>query len=296
MPQDTVVSEPRYLVIGGAGLVGSHVLRALRGRDAHATHHRSPVPGGTALDLTDRVAVGRHVRETHPDVVVLAAAEPYVERCEREPEATRLLNVEGTRAVAAAATEVGATLVVFSSEYVFDGTRDAYTEDDTPAPLNEYGKQKADVEAIARVAGPHLVCRTSGVFGSQPSRKNFVLQLVDTLRAGRTFTVPSDQLITPSDAASLGRSVVELLDRGLRGTYNVIGPERLLREEFARRVAQAFSLDVGLLRAVLTSELGLAAPRPLRAGLRDDKLRTALGHGLTPIDDALRELALEALG
>jgi dTDP-4-dehydrorhamnose reductase len=294
LPQDTAVAGARFLVIGGAGLVGSHVLRALRGRTVTGTYHHAAYPGGVPLDVTDAKAVRERVHAARPDVVVLAAAAPYVERCEREPEATRAVNVEGTRAVAEAAAELSATLVVFSSEYVFDGARGEYSEDDPVAPLNEYGRQKAEIEEIARRSGRHLVCRTSGVFGAEAARKNFVFQLVDALRAGRPFIVPADQLITPTEAASLAGAVVELVDRGLSGTFHVAGPERLPRPEFAARVARAFGLDAGLLRSVPTSDLGLAARRPLRAGLRDDRLRAALGHGLTPVDDALRELAREA--
>lgn len=287
------MSEPRYLVIGGAGLVGSHVLRALRGREVLATYNRSPFSHGVRLDLTDPAAVERQLDTTRPDVVILAAADPYVERCEAEPEATRLINVEGPRSVAAAAARIGATVVVFSSEYVFDGTRGAYSEDDPTAPLNEYGRQKVALEGIARLAGEHLICRTSGVFGDDARRKNFVLQLVDALRAGQTFAVPSDQIITPTDAGSLARAVVELVERGFRGTFHVVGPERLARPDFARRVAAAFGLDPAPLRPTPTAELGLKAQRPPRAGLRDDKLWAALGHGLVPVDEALHELAME---
>lgn len=288
------MSGPRYLVIGGAGLVGSHVLRALRGREVLATYNRSTLSHGVRLDITDPAAVERQLDTTRPDVVILAAAEPHVERCETELEATRLLNVEGPRSVAAAAARIGATVVVFSSEYVFDGTRGAYSEDDPAAPLNEYGKQKVELEEIARLASEYLICRTSGVFGGEPNRKNFVLQLVDALGAGRPFTVPSDQVITPTDAVSLACAVVELVERGYRGTFHVVGPERLTRPAFARRVATAFGLDPAGLRSVPTADLDLKARRPLRAGLRDDKLREALGHGLTPVDEALRELAMEA--
>ena len=283
-----------YLLIGAAGLVGAHLRRALSGREIVATFHRSAVEGGIALDVTDRDAVRRLVTETRPGAILLAAADPYVERCEREPAATRRVNVDGTRHVAEAAAEAGSTLVVFSSEYVFDGARDAYVEDDATGPLNEYGRQKVELEQIAASTDRHLICRTSGVFGSEETRKNFVFQAVDALREGRTFAVPSDQVITPSDATSLARSVVELLDRASRGTFHVAGPERLPRVEFAQRVARAFGLDSDLLRPVPTAELGLSARRPLRAGLVDDKLRRALGHGLTPVDDALRDLARKA--
>ena len=285
------MSASRYLVIGGAGLVGSHIRRALSGREVALTYHQTAVAGGTPLDITDAAAVQHGVRATHPDVVILAAAEPYVERCEREPEATRRVNVEGTRNVASAAAEVGATLVVFSSEYVFDGKRGDYGEDDATRPLNEYGRHKVELEAIARGSSDHVICRTSGVFGDEPARKNFVLQLVDALRAGRPFTVPSDQVITPTDVSSLAAAVVELIEGGHSGTFHICGPERMLRPAFAQRVVDAFGLDPAALRTVPTSELGLAAPRPLRAGLRDDKLRSVLGHGLRRVEEALSELA-----
>lgn len=283
-----------YLLIGAAGLVGTHLRAALGGRDVRATYHHSVVPDAVALDITDFDAVRRVVNAGRPETILLAAADPYVERCEQEPAATRKVNVDGTRHVAEAAAEAGATLVVFSSEYVFDGTRDTYAEEDATGPLNEYGRQKVELEQIAAASGPHLICRTSGVFGTEEPRKNFVLQVVDALRDGREFTVPSDQVITPSDAISLASSVVELLDREARGIFHVAGPERLPRMDFARRVARAFALDAALLRPVPTDDLGLAARRPLRAGLSDDKLRRVLGHGLTPVDDALHELARKA--
>lgn len=283
-----------YLLIGAAGLVGAHLRLALRGRDIVATYHRLPVPGGVVLDVTDRDAVRRLVTASRPRTILLAAAETHVERCEREPAATRKVNVDGTRHVAEAAAEIGASLVVFSSEYVFDGTRGVYTEDDAPAPLNEYGRQKVEIESIAQSSGQHLICRTSGVFGLDPSRKNFVLQLIGELAAGREFTVPSDQLITPSYGLSVARAVVELVDGGRSGTFHVAGPDVMDRTAFAQHITRVFGLDTSLLRARPTEQLGLAAARPLRAGLSDVTLRAVLGHALTPVDVALREMAGEA--
>ena len=99
--------------------------------------------------------------------------------------------------------------------------------------------------------------------------------------------VPSDQLITPTPAADLAGVIVELVDRSARGTFHAAGPEILPRPEFARRAAQTFGLDAGLLDLRTTAELGLAAPRPLRAGLVTDKLHALLGHRLSPSRGAL---------
>ena len=275
----------RWLLLGATGLVGTHLRAALRDRDVVMTSHRAQLPGSVALDLTDRAKTTRAIREARPDVIVVAAANAFVEECEREPVATRVINVDAVRHVAEASPD--ALLVVFSSEYVFDGSAGSYSEDDPVMPINEYGRQKVAVEAIARDRADHLVCRVSGVYGWSAARTSFVCQLVDRLRAGQRMRVPSDQLITPTPAPDLAGAIVELVDHGARGIFHAAGPEILARPEFARRAAEAFALDPALLEMRPTAELGLAAPRPLRAGLRTDRLRALLGHGLSPSRDAL---------
>lgn len=280
----------RVLIIGGAGLIGSHVRRAFDREEVIATYHRTPVPSGVHLDVTHGGAIRELVRQLQPDVVVLAAAEAYVERCEREPEPTRRVNVEAAEAVAAAARDASATLVVFSSEYVFDGAAGPYGEEDLVAPINEYGRQKVALEAIARMCPDHLVCRTSGVFGWEPAGKNFVCQLIARLRAGLPLDVPPDQLITPTYAPDLADAVVALVRRGFRGTYHVVGPAITPRGDFARLVAARFDLPAALIHEKPTRELGLVAPRPQRAGLRDDRLLAHLGRQLRAPELALADM------
>jgi len=275
-----VAPDARWLLLGATGLVGTHLRAALAGRDVVMTSHRAPLAGSVQLALEDGAAIARVVGEARPDVVVVAAANAFVEACEREPAASRVLNVDAVRRVAEAAP--GALLVVFSSEYVFDGTAGPYAEDDPVAPINEYGRQKVALEQLARERAAHLVCRVSGVYGWSATRTSFVAQLVDRLRQGRRFRVPADQVITPTPAPDLASVVTELVDRGARGTFHASGPEILDRPDFARRAARAFDLDDTMLDFVPTAELGLAAPRPLRAGLRTEKLTALLGHGLSP--------------
>lgn len=284
--------DDRVLLIGGAGLVGRHVRAALGDRDVVTTYHREPVAGGVPLDITDPAAVRARIAATKPAAIILAAADPYVERCEREPEATRRINVAAPEVVRLAAPD--ATLVVFSSEYVFDGRAGPYREDDPTAPLNVYGAQKVALEELARSRPRHLVLRVSGVFGEQSGRTNFVWQVVDRLRAGGTFDVPEDQVITATDAVSLGRAVVELLDRGVQGTFHAAGPRILGRLAFARLVARAFDLPEDRLIPRRGADLGLRATRPASAGLLDAKLRHTLGHGLRTPEEALADLARRA--
>jgi dTDP-4-dehydrorhamnose reductase len=277
----------RWLLLGAGGLVGGHLRAALAGRDVVATSHRTAVPGTVSLDLTDEGAVTRVLDDVRPDVIVVAAADAFVEGCERDPVATRAINVTAVERLSDLAP--GTTLVVFSSEYVFDGRAGPYGEDDPTAPINEYGRQKVELEKLARRTD-HLICRVSGVYGWSAARTSFVAQLVDRLRGGRHFAVPADQVITPTPAPDLARAVVALVERGARGTFHCAGPEVLARPEFARRAALAFDLDPSLIDAVPTASLGLRAARPTSAGLKTEKLRSVLGRSLPVSADALADM------
>lgn len=263
---------------------------AFAGPDLVVTHHSRPIPGGLYLDVTDAPGTAALISEVRPQVVILAAAEAYVERCEREPEATRAINADAARTIADVAGAQDALLVVFSSEYVFDGTKGRYREDEEVHPINEYGRQKAELEAIVRTLPRHLICRTSGVFGWEQGRRNFVCRLIDSLRMGREFAVPSDQLITPTYAADLARALTALVARGTTGTLNLVGPSILPRTSLAAKVCDVFGLPAELIVPRATADLGLAAARPSRAGLADDELRRILGAPLQQPSSALREM------
>jgi len=279
------------LLIGAGGLVGHHLLAALGDTRTVATYRRDPVGTGVRLDITDHESVRRAIRDARPDVIILAAAEAYVERCEREPAATRRVNVDAARVIADESQRGGSLLVVFSSEYVFDGTAGQYSEQDERRPLNEYGRQKVELEDVALATGRGLVCRTSGVFGVDPARRNFVCQLVDSLRAGRRFDVASDQLITPTYAPALAAAVVRLAEQKRTGILHVAGPRMFNRRDFAELVAAEYGLPSQLLRFRPTDQRGLSAPRPLRCGLQTDTVRELLGEGLTDPAEAARRMA-----
>jgi dTDP-4-dehydrorhamnose reductase len=212
-----------------------------------------------------------------PDVILCSAAEPNVELCEIDPAGTRLINVVGLQTLIEVAAEIGAGFVYFSSEYVFDGINGPYSENDMRNPLNEYGRQKAECEQmIAAQLDRYMIGRVSGVYGWEKRRKNFVVRLIDSLESGHPVKVPYDQIITPTYAPNLARSVRHLVENGNWGLLHLSGSRPLLRTEFANLVATVFDLDVSLLVPTATSELNLHAARPHSAGLAADKAQTLL--------------------
>lgn len=281
----------KILVVGGTGLVGNALVRAWlrRGRPvAGATFHRQESAFFHRLDMRDPAAVRKVLAEVSPTLVAVPAANPYVDYCEAHPEETRALNVEGTLNVAGAAKEIGARVVFFSSDYVFDGKKGSYKEEDAPNPLNEYGRQKAQTEAAILALDPrNLVVRTSGAYGWQSEPKNFVLQVRARLRAREPLTVTGVRY-NPTNSDNLADVVVRLCEAGKSGIYHVVGGERIVRREFARLVARALGEDEGLIRA--GEPPPGAAPRPAESSLDTSKVRREAGVELWGAKKGLEEM------
>lgn len=279
----------RILVVGGTGLVGNALVRAWLGRGAHvvgATYHCHPSPFFRALDMQDARGVDALVDEVRPSLVAVPAANPYVDYCELHPEETRRVNVDGTLNVARAAKRHGARVVFFSSDYVFDGRKGHYKEEEPVSPINEYGRQKAEVEeAVLALDSRNLVVRTSGAYGWQHEPKNFVLQVRKHLTGGQAMHV-STLLYNPTYSDNLAEATAELAARGARGLFHVVGTDRIVRVEFARLAAEAFGLDPDLVEAS-TDELARPARRPLESSLDTGKVR-ALGIELLGAERGLR--------
>jgi dTDP-4-dehydrorhamnose reductase len=271
-------------ITGCEGLVGAACVRGLSRR-----RHRVVALSHSTLDIEDRDAVDVLMKAQPVHALVCAAARPHVEGCERDPVGTRRVNVDATVALARTAEQLGAAFVAFSSEYVFDGTADRpYVEDDPRNPINEYGRQKRDLEdALGTLTGA-LVVRTSGVYGVESQRKNFVCQLIDRAGAGERVCVPDDQLITPTYADSLGDLVAQAIESGIRGVLHLTGPQPMSRAAFAHLVTRVFDLAGDALVPCPTASLQLLARRPPRAALSADK---ALGLGLLPLISAEEGLA-----
>lgn len=289
------------LVIGASGQVGYHLLRAASwsGVEAVGTYSSSPVEGLAHLDIRRPAEVRALVERIEPAAIFLAAAMTHVDRCESEPELTREVNVAGPAHVARAAAGVGARLVFFSSDYVFNGRDGPYSEEILPSPISEYGRQKAEAEAIVAEELPdsHVIVRTTGVYGWEPQGKNFVIRVIRTLEEGEGIAVPADQVATPTYAPNLADASLVLGAGDFCGVYNVAGPDLLTRADFAAVVAKVFGLAAQRIEAVETSTLGQTAPRPLNGGLRTEKVVGATRIQMTPpVEGLTRMKASERVG
>jgi dTDP-4-dehydrorhamnose reductase len=283
------------LIAGASGQIGHHLALAAerRGLTWSGTYNEHFLPGLHALDLRDAAAVARIVRLTAPTYVLVPAAASSADRVEREESASYGVNVLGIGNLVDAANEVDATIVYFSSDYIFDGADGPYGELAPACPISRYGMQKLIAEhLILQRAEKAMIVRTTIVYGWEPQGKNFIYRLLAALRTGEEIAVPADQIGTPTYAPVLADAVYDLLATDIHGVINIAGRQLAKRDEFARAAARAFGEDPDLIKPVLTSELGQAAPRPLRAGLCADVAEELLGRELPGYEEGLRRMQL----
>jgi dTDP-4-dehydrorhamnose reductase len=307
----------RVLVTGGAGFVGSNAVAVAtaRGDDVVAIVRATPPLPDPAcrympVDLLDTAATRSAVEDARPDVIVHTAILNDFLGIYADRRAAWESYVGATRTLADAANDRNATLLTVSTDWVFDGTQSGADESTPPNPINYYGVLKAASELVTleRARAP-IVARIAGVMGNHragretpraqdPGFGYFVSAVVDTLSTGQPFAVwesgSINMVATPSLASLSAAWMLELAERGLRGTFHCCGGEATTRMELARRAARAFELDEGLLRTGPPDPAALPpAQIPYDTSLDARRTARALGHGLPSVTELLREFRIE---
>jgi dTDP-4-dehydrorhamnose reductase len=275
--RDSPAGRP-ILITGASGTLGSAVARlcAARGLAYRAlTRHE--------LDVTDRRAVERAVRESGAWAVVNAAGYVRVDDAERDAAACHRLNALAAETLAQGCAAAGIPLVAFSSDLVFDGEKDApYVESDPVSPLGAYGRSKAECEARVLAAHPAaLVVRTAAFFGPW-DEWNFITRTLASLALGVPVDAADDLVVSPTYVPDLVHATLDLLIDGERGVWHLATAGVTSWAELARAAAQGADLDETLVRGRPHTELGLVARRPRAVPLASER-----GHVMPPLESAL---------
>lgn len=287
----------RLLLTGGSGFLGGHLaLQAAQdGWQVLALGHNTlPLSGprieAMCCDLTRPGALTEAVAAWRPDVVVNLAAQSNANKCEQDPEKSRLLNVELPREAASACAARGLKLVHASTDLVFSGTMAPYAEDAPPEPLSEYGRQKAAAEAVVlegcQAQGTSVcICRLALLYGSpvQTPDTGFFSTMVRELMQnnGAGLTLFSDEYRTPLFVKDAAKGVLLAVEKG-SGLLHLGGDERVSRLEFGKRLAAALGKSGEDIQAVPLAAVKMAASRPADVSLCIDKAQ-ALGFAPMPL-------------
>lgn len=294
----------RVAVTGANGLLGGEAVDLLAGRHEVLAlgRGRPRLPAGAYRwvdsDLGDGRSVAEALLEFRAEAVLHAGAFTDVDGCERDPEQAWRVNVGGTEQVARACRSLGARLVAISTDYVFDGAAGPYGEDDLPDPRGAYARTKrVGEEAALLLVRDAAVARVAVVYSGRPGAKpTFATQIVERLSRGEEVRAFLDQFVSPTLARNAAEMTVELLlETDYRGVLHTSGATVVDRVAFAHAVAARFGLR-GRVVPVRTADVKLAAPRPLRAGLRVDRAAKLLRSQPLTLEAQLERFHQEWLG
>jgi dTDP-4-dehydrorhamnose reductase len=289
----------KILITGSNGLLGQKIVKQLtkRGIDFLATskgENRNPDCDETkyaSMDIcseSDILSVFNSYLPTH---IIHTAAITNVDACELNPKDCVEVNVEATRKLFNTAKSIRAHFQLLSTDFIFDGEKGNYKEEDQPNPLSEYAKSKVDAEKIVLTDGysNFSIVRTIIVYGvgNNLSRTNIVCWAKDALSKGDPMNIIDDQFRAPTWADDLAWACIRICELEKVGIYHISGPETMSIFEIVQRVALHFGLSTTTLNRTDSSTLNQPAKRPPKTGFDLSKARLDLGYNPKSLEQTL---------
>ncbi len=296
--------EMKILLTGKNGQVGFELQRSL-----------APLGKVHAVDvaecnLADESAIRQLVQTIRPDVIVNPAAYTAVDKAESEAELARAINASAPSVFGEEATKLGALMVHYSTDYVFDGTKQGgYTEDDLTNPQSVYGRTKYDGEqALQNSGAKHLIFRTSWVVGAHGG--NFAKTMLRLAADRDSLSVVADQYGAPTSAALLADITAQLVrqhqregsDRFPYGTYHLVSGGETNWCDYARfviaeaiKAGKPMKISPDAIKAITTAEYPTPARRPANSRLDTGKFQQTFGLTLPHWQDGLKHILKKIL-
>ncbi len=277
----------KILLIGSTGQLGSEIREGWK--DIHQIH----APDRSAFDLTDTAGVSGLIDAYKPDVVINTAAFHNVPLCETDPEAAFRINCAAVYELAKCCKKNRSTLITFSTDYVFDGTKGSvYYEDDRPAPLQIYGISRLAGELAALSAWPDktLIVRTCGLYGMSGAKSkggNFVDKRIEDSRLHETLEMSCEQTVSPTYARDLSDALLQMVNRTeiAPGIYHLANEGACSWAEFTKAIFDILRIDT---KVIPVDRKGLSGSmrRPVYTAL-GNRRASAMGIILPDWKDAL---------
>ena len=256
----------KVLVTGANGQLGYDVVKELKKQDIDCF-------GATRkdFDLIDFEATEKFIVNYMPDVVIHCAAYTAVDKAEDEQGLCYLVNTSATENIAEICKKINAKMLYISTDYVFDGTKDGFYEvDDTPNPINIYGKTKLlGEQAVQRIWNKYFIVRISWVFGEHGN--NFVKTMLKLGKEHKELNVVADQYGSPTYTADLAPLLVDMIKTDKYGIYHATNEGVCTWAEFAEEIFKIAQLDVKV-NYITTAEYSTRAKRPMNSMLSKNEL------------------------
>lgn len=276
-------------IFGGSGLIGSRLISLMKDEFIIIA------PSHDEIDVRDKKVVDKKIREVKPDYILYSAGLASVDAADAHKDVAFALNSDAVSVVASIASSLKIPLLYLSTDAVFNGSQSErpYTEEDLPNPISIYGKSKHSGERRV-LQGSDINCVVRLIMAFSPAYKkklDFVRKIVNALRSNKRIIGISDQVTNPILVDYLVNAVVAVIKQRASGIYHIGSVDFATNYDFARRIAQCFSLDKKLIYRVRLEEFFAGkAKRSKYCWLDTTKFRRDFGEGiLHTIDDSLNE-------
>ena len=268
----------KILITGSNGLLGQKLvdyclrnsivfLATSKGENRYS---KCPDDSYMKMDITSREEVVKVMGDFNPTHVIHTAAMTNVDQCEKEPDNCQEVNVNAVGILVEACNSINAHFQLLSTDFIFDGEKGNYSEDDEPNPLSVYAKSKVDAEEIVKTNSTTSwsIVRTIIVYGKGEnlSRSNIVLWAKGALETGDPLSIVDDQFRAPTYADDLAAGCMGIIENNEQGVFHISGPETMSIFDLVIRIAKHFNLNTDKISRVSSSTLNQAAKRPPKTG------------------------------
>lgn len=286
----------KYFITGSNGLLGQTIYKNLQKKFfvqkeniyavSRGSNRISYIPDNQFIswDLTRKEIDWPHLPD-RDSVLIHCAAMTNVDECEKKQHLAYQCNVEASRNLAAFANQQNCKFIFLSTDFVFDGSKGIYEENDPPNPVNYYGKTKMWAEQSVLEEKPDtIIVRTIVVYGHGIglSKKNIVEFILEKLLNNQPVTLVQDQYRMPTYVEDLADAVIKLSQSGLKGIFHVSGGEQMSIADMGRKIAGYLNKPIDLISPVDSNYFANMAPRPPKTGFSLKKISNSIHYSPTP--------------
>ena len=292
----------RILITGSNGLLGQKLVKLCleRGLNFIATskgENRNPdcpTINYLSLDISIFSEINNVFQFYYPTHVIHTAAITNVDYCEEHNDECQIMNVDATKLLLRASIQYDAHFQLLSTDFVFDGEKGNYKEEDIVNPLSVYAKSKVDAENVLQTSMTDnwSIVRTIIVYGegNNLSRTNIVLWAKEALKTGNEITIVDDQFRAPTWAEDLAWGCLEIVLRNKKGVFHISGPETMSVIDLVYRIADFYGLPKNQIKPIRSTTLNQAAKRPPKTGFDLTKARNELNYEPLTLEKSLELL------
>ena len=286
--------EKKILVIG-TGFLGRNLIEQLKKRDNEiiGTSYQNLKQSDIFLDINDLGSIKKLLDGLKPKIIINCAANTNVDYLETHPDEAFSINAYAPRNLAVICNKNNIKLIQISTNSVFDGRNELYSEKDVPNPINIYAKSKLLGEnLVIENLSNYIIIRTN-FFGFNHEGKFLFNSILNTLSENKEFIGFDDVVFNPLEITNLAQMIDEIANSEFRGIINLSSNDVISKYQFAQEIAKVFHFDLGLVKKGLVDDIQFDAIRPKNTSLSNEKSKSILKTKIISIKDSLEKIKHE---